>query len=245
MNVFFYLGKYLLLVKSLFARPEKVSMYWKEMIRQMNDIGVGSLGIIAIISLFIGAVTAIQFAYQLSGNLVPLWWIGIIVRDSMVLELAPTISGLILAGKVGSSIATELGTMRISEQIDALEIMGVNTKAYLVGPKVLGALIIIPLLVILAAALGMLGGLLAGILTGIYSQSEYLRGLQDYFNDFDLYVMILKSLVFSFLITSISSYHGYFAEGGALEIGRASTRAVVHSSIAIIVANFLIASILL
>ncbi len=245
MNVFFYLGKYLLLVKSLFARPEKISMYWKEMIRQMNDIGVGSLGIIAIISLFIGAVTAIQFAYQLSGNLVPIWWIGIIVRDSMVLELAPTISGLILAGKVGSSIATELGTMRISEQIDALEIMGVNTKAYLVGPKVLGALIIIPLLVILAAALGMLGGLLAGVLTGIYSQSEYIRGLQDYFNDFDLYVMILKSLVFSFLITTISSYHGYFAEGGALEIGRASTRAVVQSSISIIVANFLIASLVL
>jgi phospholipid/cholesterol/gamma-HCH transport system permease protein len=245
MNVFFYLGKYLLLVKSLFARPEKISMYWKEMIRQMNDIGVGSLGIIAIISLFIGAVTAIQFSYQLSGNLVPLWWIGIIVRDSMILELAPTISGLILAGKVGSSIATELGTMRISEQIDALEIMGVNTKAYLVGPKVLGALIIIPLLVILAASLGMLGGLFAGTLTGIYSQSEYIRGLQDYFNDFDLYVMILKSLVFSFLITTISSYHGYFANGGALEIGRASTRAVVQSSIAIIVANFIIASIVL
>lgn len=245
MNIFHYLGKYLLLVRSVCTRPEKLSMYWKEMVREMTDMGIGSLGIISIISLFIGAVTAIQFSYQLTSNLIPMWWIGIIVRDSMILELAPTISGLILAGKVGSSIATELGTMRISEQIDALEIMGVNTKAYLVGPKVLGALVVIPMLVILAASIGMLGGMLAGSLSGIYSKAEFVRGLQDYFNDFDLLVMILKSLVFAFLITSISSYHGYYADGGALEIGRASTRAVVQSSIAIIVANFLIASIVL
>lgn len=245
MNFFYDLGKYMLMLKGVLAKPEKFRMYWIEMMRQAVDIGIGSLVIIAIIALFIGAVTAVQFAYQLEDNLIPMWWIGLIVRDSMILELAPTISGLILAGKVGSSVATELGTMRISEQIDALEIMGVNTRAYLIGPKILAALLVIPLLVILAVFLGILGGLLAGYLSGIFSMAEYIRGTQDFFEPFNVWVMMLKSFTFAFLLTSIACFQGFYAHGGALEIGKASTRAVVYSSIIIIVANFLIAATLL
>lgn len=239
------MGRYMMLMRSLFVRPENLSLYTKETFRQMNQIGIGSLGIITIISLFIGAVTAVQFAYQLADSFVPIWWVGFVVRDSMILELAPTISCLLLAGKVGSNIASNLGTMRISEQIDALEIMGVNTSAFLIGPKILAAILIIPMLVILSAFLGILGGLIAGQISGYMSVDEYVMGLQDAFVPFNVFVMLMKAVAFSFLLTSISCYQGFYASGGALEIGNASTRAVVISSISIIVADYLIAWMLL
>ncbi|TVR77120.1 MAG: ABC transporter permease [Chitinophagaceae bacterium] len=245
MDALFHLGRYFLLIKSLFVKPENFTLYTKEAFRQMDDIGIGSLGIIAIISLFIGAVTAVQFAYQLADSFVPIWWVGFVVRDSMILELAPTISCLLLAGKVGSNIASNLGSMRISEQIDALEIMGVNTTAFLIGPKILAAVIVIPLLVIISAFLGILGGLFAGIFSGYMTGDEYIMGLQDAFVPFNVFVMLMKALVFSFLLTSISCYQGFYASGGALEIGNASTRAVVISSISIIIADYLIAWLLL
>src|SRR5690606_18637545 len=159
MNFFFHFGKYLLLLKRMIARPENAAMYWKEGFRQMNQIGIGSFSIISIMSLFVGAVTAIQFSYQLEDSFVPVWWVGYIVRDSMILEMAPTLSCLLLAGKVGSNISSELGTMRISEQIDAMEIMGVNTAAYLVGPKIFAAIFVVPFLIILAVGFGIGGGL--------------------------------------------------------------------------------------
>lgn len=239
-------GDYLLLLWHCFSKPEKAQMYWKEIFRQANDIGIGSLIIIAIVSLFVGAVTAVQFSYQLrSISLIPMWWMGSIVRKSMILELAPTISCLLLAGKVGSSIASELGSMRISEQIDAYEIMGVNTPAYLIGPKIGASLIVIPMLVILAVFLGIIGGWIAGVLGNYYTSSEYIRGLQDAFSAKDVNVMLVKSLLFGFIISSISCYKGYTVSGGAIEIGKASTQAVVLSSIFIIIANFIVASILL
>lgn len=240
------LGEYLLLMYAAIAKPEKARMYWLETMRQCYNIGVGSLPIIAIISLFMGAVTAVQFAYQLkSMNLVPMWWIGAIVRKSMILELAPTLSALLLAGKVGSNIAGELGTMRISEQIDAYEIMGVNTSSYLIGPKVMGAVFMFPMLVVMSVFLGILGGLLAGMLGGFYTATEYVRGIQDAMKGYDLFIMFIKSVFFAFIISSIACYKGYTVTGGAVEIGNASTQAVVQSSVAVIIVNFLVAFLLL
>lgn len=225
----------------MFTRPEKFRMYWKELMRQMNDIGVGSMAIVIMISFFIGAVTAVQTAFQIVGSWIPENYVGYIVRDSMLLELAPTISCLVLAGKVGSNIASELGTMRISEQIDALEIMGVNTSSYLVGPKVIAAMVTVPLLVIFAAFLGCLGGYAAVVASSELGNAEYRDGLQIFFDEFYITIMIVKSIVFAFLLTSISCYQGYYVTGGALEIGKASTRAVVYSSVMILLADYVLA----
>lgn len=239
-------GKYLLMLGSMFTKPENVKMYWKETFRQTYQIGIGSLLIIAIVSTFVGAVTAVQFSYQLLDiGLIPMWWMGIIVRDSLILEMAPTICALLLAGKVGSNIASELGSMRVTEQIDALEIMGVNTTAYLIGPKIIGALLIVPLLIIMAVFLGVVGGGLAGVLGDFFTLADYERGLQDGHENYYVVVMMIKSYIFAFIITSVSCYQGFYVKGGALEIGSASTRAVVNSSIFIIIANFLIAFLLL
>lgn len=240
MNFFAQFGKYLMLLKRMLSKPEKMMMYWKESFRQMVSIGVGSFIIITMMAFFIGAVLAMQFAYQLADSFVPIWWIGYVVRDSMLLEMAPTLSCLLLAGKVGSNMASELGTMRISEQIDAMEIMGVNTAAYLIGPKILAAILVVPMLSISAVLFGITGGYFAGVFTNIYSMDEYVRGLQDNFIPYNVWVMYLKSLVFSFIITSIACFHGYNVKGGALEIGAASTRAVVYGSIVLIIADFLI-----
>jgi len=228
------------------SRPEKPSMFWKETFRQAHDIGIGSLAIIAIVSTFVGAVSAVQFAYQFRTiNLVPMWWIGSIERKGMILELAPTISALLLAGKVGSNIASELGTMRISEQIDAYEIMGVNTPAYLISPKILASIFVVPMLVIIAVMLGILGGWGAGLLGNFYSTSEYFRGVQDNFDGYDLVIMSVKSVLFGFIMSSVSCYKGFTVEGGSIEIGKASTQAVVYSSIFIIIVNFFVAFVLL
>jgi phospholipid/cholesterol/gamma-HCH transport system permease protein len=239
-------GEYLTLMFHAASKPEKASMYWKETFRQATDIGLGSLPIIAIVATFIGAVSAVQFAYQFrSLSFVPMWWIGSIERKGMILELAPTISALLLAGKVGSNIASELGTMRISEQIDAYEIMGVNTPAYLIGPKLLAAIFVVPMLVVNAVLLGILGGWAAGLLGNFYSTAEYFRGVTDDFDAHDVVIMLVKSTLFGFILASVSCYKGYTVEGGAVEIGKSSTQAVVYSSIFIIIVNFFVAFFLL
>lgn len=236
-------GRYVQMLGSIFSKPEKLSMYWRETMRQMYDIGVGSFWIISIVGIFIGGVTAVQFSNKLMtfGGLVPMWWMGSITRDSMILELAPTISALLLAGKIGSNIATELGTMRITEQIDAMDIMGVNTHSFLLGPKIVGSILIVPTLIIAAMLLGTLGGAMAGVMGDYYSWEEYKFGLQDDFQPQYIRLMFIKSIVFPFLITSIACYKGFYVKGGALELGKASTEAVVLSSIAVVIANFLIA----
>ncbi len=240
------LGKYLAMLASLFTKPERFSMYWKETMRQMVNIGIGSLIIVGIVSTFVGGVTAVQFSNQIMGlELIPMWWLGYIIRDSMILELAPTITGLLLAGKIGSNISSELGSMRITEQIDALEIMGVNTPAYLIGPKLIAGIFVMPILVTIAVFLGIIGGMMAGVLGGYYSITEYVRGTQDMFVPWFAFMMLIKSAVFGFIICSIAAYYGYNVKGGALAIGEASTRAVVNSCIIIIIANFLIAFLLL
>lgn len=219
-------------------------MYWKETARQMNDIGVGSLVIVGLVSVFIGAVTAVQFAYQLQGSTIPPFYIGYIVRDIMIIELAPTFTCLALAGKVGSNMAAEIGGMRQKEQIDALEVMGVDTAAYLILPKIIAALVVIPMLVILSAFMGMAGGYLACVAGNLVTVAEFMQGLRAFFIPYNVFMMLVKAFVFAFLLTSISCYQGFYVTGGSIELGRASTAAVVLSNIMILLADFVLALIM-
>ena len=239
-----HFGRYLIMMGTAIARPEKWKMYGKEMVRQMHDIGVGSLIIVMLIAIFIGAVSAVQFAYQLDGTLVPNYYIGYVVRDLTIIELAPTITCLVLAGKVGSNIASEIGGMRQKEHIDAMEVMGINTSAYLVLPKVTAALIVIPLLVSLAAFLAILGGYVASVPTELVTHAEYVQGLRSFFVPYNVFMMFVKAIVFAFILTSVSCYQGYHVTGGAIELGKASTNAVVVSDILILLADYLIAIIM-
>lgn len=245
MKLFSTIGSYLLMIKGMFTKPENFKMYWKELMHQSVEIGIGSLWIVSVISIFMGAVSAVQTAYQLTNPLIAKEAIAQIVRDTVILEFAPTLVCIVLAGVVGSKIAGELGNMRVSEQIDALEIMGINTKAYLVMPKILAALITIPLLVVLAAALGIFGGRLAGQFAGILSTDTYDRGLIQNFLPKNVWFALAKAYTFAFIISSVSAFYGYNVKGGSLEIGRASTTAVVTSCILILFADFILASILL
>ena len=202
----FHIGRYILMIKRSIAKPERASMYWKETLVQMNNIGVGSVVIILLISFFIGAVSAVQFAYNLSQSMVPMYYVGYVVKESMILELAPTVSCLILGGKIGSNLASELGTMRLTEQIDALEIMGVNTISYLIGPKLAAAITMIPLLVVISAVTGIWGGLVAGSFSGYVSSVDYMQGVLMNFVGYNIFVMMAKSVVFGFVLTSVSCY---------------------------------------
>jgi phospholipid/cholesterol/gamma-HCH transport system permease protein len=245
MSFFTHFGSYLLMLQGMFTKPENWRMYWKEFMHQCVEIGVGALPIVVIISLFLGAVTTVQTAYQLVSPLVPMSTIAQIVRDSMILELSPTVVSIVLAGVVGSKIASELGNMRVSEQIDALEIMGINTKSYLVLPKILGALLMIPCLIVISALLGIWGGRMAGSLSGILATDMFDRGLRENLNMYNINFALYKSYTFAFILSSIPAYYGYYVQGGALEIGRASTSAVVVSCILILFADYALASLLL
>jgi phospholipid/cholesterol/gamma-HCH transport system permease protein len=245
MTIFRDIGQYLLMIRGMFSRPENGKMYWKEFMHQCSEIGIGSLGIVAIISVFIGAVSTIQTAYQLVSPLIPPSTIAQIVRDTVILEFAPTLVCIVLAGVAGSRIASELGNMRVSEQIDALEIMGINTKAYLIMPKIVGSLLMIPLLVVIAMALGIWGGRLAGSAAGILSGSTYDKGLLESFRPYNVIFALIKSYFFAFIISSIAAFYGYYVKGGALEIGRASTKAVVVSCIMILFADYILSALLL
>lgn len=243
-NFFYNFGKYVLMMKEAFSKPEKLSMYWRETMRQMDDIGVGSLTIIILISVFIGAVTAVQFSYQLGGTFIPRYYVGYIVRDMTIIELAPTFTCLVLAGKVGSNLASELGGMRQKEQIDAMQIMGVNTTAFLILPKVVAALVVIPLLVCVSAFVSIVGGYLATVPTGYFTGAEYVQGLRAFLDPYNITMMFVKATVFGFILTTVSCYQGYYVKGGSVELGRASTNAVVYSDILILVADYVIAIIL-
>ncbi len=245
MNIFTSVGRYTLFVRGLFSRPERFSVFWERTLHEMTAIGVGSLGIVAAISLSVGAVTTVQTAYQLVSGLVPRSIISTILRDSTILELAPTITCLVLAGKVGANIASELGNMSVSEQIDALDVMGVNSSSYLVLPKIVAGLFVIPLLIIVAMALGILGGYWAGVMGGAITPRDFTQGIVDDFRGFTVVFSFIKTITFAFLITSISSYHGYYTRGGALEVGRSSTKAVVYSCVGILFSDFILAQMLL
>jgi len=245
MQFFTKFGQYLLMLKAMISRPENPKMYWKEFMHQCVEIGIGSLPIVVIISLFLGAVTTVQTAYQLVSPLVPASTIGQIVRDSMILELSPTVVSIVLAGVVGSKIASELGNMRISEQIDALEIMGINTKTYLVLPKILAALLMIPCLITLSAFLGIWGGRTSADLSSIVAADIFDIGLRSNFLPKNVWFALSKAYTFAFIVSSVPAYFGYFVTGGSLEIGRSSTTAVVVSCILILVADYALAALLL
>jgi phospholipid/cholesterol/gamma-HCH transport system permease protein len=238
-------GRYLLMLKGMFSKPENYKMYWKELMHQCAEIGIGSLGIVVIISTFMGAVSALQTAYQLVSPIIPKSTIAQIVRDTVILEFAPTLVCIVLAGVVGSKIASELGNMRVSEQIDALEIMGINTKAYLVLPKILASLIMIPLLVVISAALGIWGGRVAVVMSGIMADNIYDKGLLGSFVPYNVFFALVKAYTFAFIISSIPAYYGYYVKGGALEIGRSSTKSVVVSCIGILFADYVLAALML
>jgi phospholipid/cholesterol/gamma-HCH transport system permease protein len=239
------LGKYLTFMGNLFSNREKFNVYVNRVVDECILIGIDSIFIVVIVSSFIGAVTAVQTAYNLVSPLIPTYVIGLIVRDMTVLELAPTITCVVLSGKVGSNIAGGLGTMRITEQIDALEVMGINAASYLVLPKIIASIIVFPMLVILAGFLSIFGGYLSGTLTGVITPQEYIYGIRADFNQYNVTFALIKSVVFAFLIASISSFQGFYTRGGALEVGKSSTNAVTNSCIAVLLADFILAQLLL
>jgi phospholipid/cholesterol/gamma-HCH transport system permease protein len=239
------LGRYFIFLGSLLRNREKFRTYINLIFDEAKEIGVNSIIIVSIVSSFIGAVTCIQTAYNLVSPLVPKSTIGLIVRDMTLLELAPTITCVVLSGKVGSNIAGSLGTMRISEQVDALEVMGINSISYLVLPKIIACVITFPMLVILSGFLSIYGGYLAGTLTGNVTPQEYIYGIRADFNEFNIPFALIKAVVFAFLIASISAFKGYYTKGGALEVGIASTDAVTNSCISVLIADYLLAQLLL
>ncbi|KGL49342.1 MlaE family ABC transporter permease [Porphyromonas cangingivalis] len=238
-------GEYTMILREVFRKPGRWRMFFRELRREMYSLGVDSLWIVLVISFFIGSVITIQLGINMSSPLIPKFTIGFTAREVILLEFSSTIMGLILAGKVGSSIASEIGTMRVTEQIDAMDIMGVNSANYLILPKIMGLMLMIPFLVILSMFIGIGGGYMACTLSGDVPPSEFVRGIQFNFNTFYVFYSIIKAVVYAFLITSIAAYYGYTVKGGALQVGKASTKAVVSSSISILVADLILTQLLL
>lgn len=239
------LGAYLLFVRRAFSRPEKRSVYAKELILEFEKLGLNSITLVMIISFFIGAVLTLQTAYNMQSPLLPRYLIGYLTRETMLLEFSSTIVSLILAGKIGSNIASEIGSMKITEQIEALETMGVNSVSYLVGPKILASFVINPVLYIFSVFIGILGGIVSGIMSGVVNFDDFVYGLHFSFNPYYVTYSIIKTIVFAFIFTSIPAFYGYNVQGGALEVGKAGTKAVVDSSIAILTANLVLTQIML
>lgn len=244
-SIYTHIGRYYLFMVNTFTKPERRSIYRKLIVAEIDKIGLQSLGIVALLSLFMGAVVTLQTAANIDSGWIPKWTIGFTTRQTMILEFSSTIVCLILSGKVGSNIASEIGTMRITEQIDALEIMGVNSASYLVLPKIVAAMFIFPFMVVMSMSLGIVAGALIGDSTGVISLTDYQYGVQYYFEPFQVSYTLIKTVVFAFIITSVSSYHGYYTRGGALEVGKSSTTAVVYSIILIMISNYIITQLLL
>ena len=227
-------GKYLILMGRAFSRPERMRMFLKQYVKEMSQLGIDSIGIVLLISFFIGAVICIQMKVNIQSPWMPHWVAGYATREIMLLEFSSSIMCLILTGKVGSNIASELGTMRVTQQIDALEIMGVNSANYLILPKILGLVTIMPFLVIFSSALGVVGAYSTAYVGHIITPEDLTAGLQHDFVPWFLWTSIIKSLVYAYIITSVSSYFGYTVGGGSVEVGKASTAAVVNSSVLIL-----------
>lgn len=238
------LGQYLQLMGRTFARPERMRMFLKQYVKEMSQLGVDSIGIVLLISLFIGAVICIQMKVNIESPWMPRWVAGYTTREIMLLEFSSSIMCLILAGKVGSNIASELGTMRVTQQIDALEIMGVNSASYLILPKIAGLITIMPVLVVFSSAAGILGAYGTAYVGHILSPDDLTLGLQHDFNPWFMWMSIIKSLFFAFIISSVSSFFGYTVEGGSVEVGKASTTAVVNSSVLILFSDVFLTQLL-
>ena len=242
---FALIGRYCLFMKQALSRPEKWSVFGKRTLQEIDKLGVDSIGIVTLISFFVGAVVTIQMANNLDNPFIPTYTIGFASRETIVLEFSSTIVCLILAGKVGSNIASEIGTMRIIEQIDALDIMGVNSAAYLAAPKVLAMVLSVPLLVIYSMVIGIIGGWVSGFTTGMVPSDDFIYGLHFGFKQFYIVYSLFKSTLFAFIIASVSSFFGYYVHGGALDVGRASTKSVVVSCVTILMTNLLVTQLML
>lgn len=238
-------GQYWILMAKVFTRPENYKVYYRQTTREFITLGLNSIGIVVIISVFMGAVITLQTAYNTENPIYPTYLIGLGCRDSIILEFSSTVVALILAGKVGSNITSEIGTMRVTEQIDALEMMGVNSASFLILPKVIATVLFNPFLTLISITVGIAGGWMAGIATGVISSSQFVYGIQYAFIPWYVVYSLIKTVFFAFIITTVSAYHGYFVQGGSLEVGRASTKAVVYSSILILLFNVILTQLLL
>jgi phospholipid/cholesterol/gamma-HCH transport system permease protein len=234
-----------MMLKRVFARPERHKMYVRQLFHEIDNLGVNSVGIVIIISVFIGGIMAIQFAYSMSNPLYPTELVGLGTRDTLILEFSSTMLALIMAGKIGSNITSEIGTMRVTEQIDSLEIMGVNSAGYLILPKIVAVVFIFPFLFIISVFFGILGGLVTGPLVGVITTREFIDGIQYLFYPYYVTFSLIKSLFFGFLVASVPAYFGYYVQGGALEVGKASTRAVVNTNILILLFDLILTRLLL
>lgn len=225
--------------------PGNRKLFWKQVIDEINQLGIDSIPIVSLVSIFVGAAITIQLQINMDSPWIPIYAVGFASRKAIVMELAPTIIGLILAGKIGSHIASQLGTMRVTEQIDAIEVMGMNSASYLILPKIMACLLFNPVLIMLSIVTALFGGWAAGVGIAGISSYEFIYGLQSFPHNFDLFYAIIKTVVFAFFISSISSFYGYSVQGGALEVGKASTKAVVNSSTAIILSNLVLTQLLM
>ena len=238
------IGRYFIMLKDVFNRPVKWSAMKQLILKEIDDLIIDSLGIVCFISFFVGGVVAIQTALNLTNPLIPKYLIGFATRQSVVLEFAPTFISIIMAGKMGSFITSSIGSMRVTEQIEALEVMGVNSLNYLVFPKMI-ALLLYPFVIGIAMFLGVFGGYLAGVYGGFATSHEFITGIQEDFIPYHIAYAFIKTLVFAFLLSTIPSFHGYFMKGGALEVGKASTVSFVWTSVVIILMNYILTQLLL
>ncbi len=234
-----------MMLRVIFSRPEKWSIFRGRIMNEIEIIGIKSLPIVALLSVFMGGVIALQTAANMTSPILPEYTIGYITRSSTILEFSPTIMSLILAGKIGSNIASEIGTMRVTEQIDALETMGINSLTYLVLPKIVGAVFFFPIMVVFSIGLSLIGGWLAVVLSGLSNTETFVFGLRSFFLIGDIWYALIKVVVFAFVIVTVSSYYGYYTKGGAIDVGRSSTQAVVISSVVILICNFFLTQMIL
>ncbi|CAN0105535.1 unnamed protein product [Chrysoparadoxa australica] len=245
MKILIQIGRYLQMLKVVFSKPEKGRIFRKRLFAEVEQIGINSVPIVVLLSTFMGGVIALQTASNMDSPWLPEYTIGYITRSSTILEFSPTIISLILAGKIGSNIASEIGTMRVTEQIDALEIMGVNSLSFLVLPKIIGSVLFFPFLLVISIGLSLVGGWLAVTMSGLSSTETYVFGLRSFFEPGNIVYALIKCVVFAFVIVSVSSYYGYYTKGGALDVGKSSTQAVVSSSVVILICNFFLTQMIL
>lgn len=240
-----HIGKYFLMLSQIFQKPQRGRVFKEALFKEVEDLGLKSLGIVLFISFFIGGVIALQTALNLDTPFIPRSLIGFATKRSIILEFAPTFCSIILAGKVGSYITSSIGTMRVTEQIDALEVMGINSLNYLVFPKILATVFFYPFLIILGMFIGIFGGWTAGVLSGLFSAVDYVVGIQTTFDPFLITYAMVKTVIFAFLIATVPAYHGYYVKGGSIAVGQASTQAVVWTTILIVIFNYLLTQMLL
>lgn len=244
MKLFFHVGRYFSLLARAFSRPEKHRIYFRKLFVEIEQLGLDSVGIVAIISIFMGGIITLQVAYNMSSPLFPSYLIGLGNRDTLILEFSSTIMALIMAGKIGSNITSEIGSMRVTEQIDSLEIMGINSASYLILPKTLAVVFIFPFLFVLSVFFGLIGGLIVGPSVGAVTAPDYINGIQYLFTPYYVTFSMIKTLFFGFLVATVPAYFGYYVDGGAFEVGAASTRAVVNTNILILVFDLILTQLL-